>query len=77
MAIHPLHIALGKKHCKAAKALAAHLSPDEINVKNDRGRTSLHVSCAVAEVDQVQQLVAAGATINTPDSSGLTPIQCS
>jgi ankyrin repeat protein len=46
-------------------------------VKNDRGWTSLHVSCAVAGIDLVQQLVAAGATLNSPDYSGLTPIQWS
>jgi ankyrin repeat protein len=70
-----LHIALRQKHFEAAKALIAHISPDEINAKNDRGWTLLHVSCAVAGVDLVQQLVAAGATLNLPDYSGLTPIQ--
>nr|XP_034179266.1 BRCA1-associated RING domain protein 1-like [Osmia lignaria]XP_034179267.1 BRCA1-associated RING domain protein 1-like [Osmia lignaria]XP_034179268.1 BRCA1-associated RING domain protein 1-like [Osmia lignaria] len=46
-----------------------------INKKNDKGETKLHIACIKKQEDYVKALLTAGANPNTKDHTGWTPLQ--
>lgn len=46
----------------------------ELNKKNHKGETPLHVACIKGNVERVQTLLNANATPNTKDNAGWTPL---
>ncbi|XP_058796730.1 BRCA1-associated RING domain protein 1-like isoform X2 [Phymastichus coffea] len=49
--------------------------PKNINKKNSKGETALHVACCYNQIERVKKLLEAGANPNTKDHAGWTPLQ--
>ncbi|KAL7297263.1 hypothetical protein TKK_0009663 [Trichogramma kaykai] len=49
--------------------------PKNIDKKNKKGETQLHIACRSDNVDRVRLLLDAGANPNTKDNAGWTPLQ--
>ncbi|XP_076378356.1 BRCA1-associated RING domain protein 1 [Megalopta genalis] len=52
-----------------------HIPQKNINKKNGKGETKLHVACTKNNVEYVKLLLLAGADPNTKDNAGWTPLQ--
>ncbi|XP_078042407.1 BRCA1-associated RING domain protein 1 isoform X2 [Augochlora pura] len=52
-----------------------HIPQKNINKKNGKGETKLHVACIKNDIEYVKLLLLAGANPNTKDNAGWTPLQ--
>lgn len=50
------------------------ISPKNVNKRNGKGETPLHVACNNRKLDRIEQLLSLGAEINTRDNAGWTPL---
>lgn len=69
----PLHHASTGGFSDAVKVLAA-LHEVDVNAKNNTGDTPLHVSCRLLDHESVKALVVSGASLETEDALGKTPL---
>ena len=59
---------------KEAPAAGTSKKPTNIEKKNAKGETLVHVACSKGQVDKVRALLAEGANPNTRDHAGWTPL---
>ncbi|KAH7071151.1 ankyrin repeat-containing domain protein [Paraphoma chrysanthemicola] len=72
----PLHVALLHEQVGVSKSLLSTYSSCMINLKDDQGCTPLHIACALyLPSDVVQDLIVAGATVDTRDRFDVTSFQ--
>lgn len=69
----PVHWALKYKRFDIACTLAQQKNTN-INAKNKKGLTALHMACQLGAVKVVKALVKAGANLDLQDNSGNTPL---
>lgn len=68
-----MHDAIGRKDIDAV-ARIIRASPDCVDVKNDRGRTPLHVAAHTGQNDIVKLLISKGAEVNARSRWNYTPL---